>query len=497
MGDGFTMLSLAKCCGGIGCVWGSGQVHLGVIRDGFGSDLYVGTAVVDMYVKVGAMGNARKVFDGMGERSQVSWTVLVCGYARSGDLGSARECFDWMLEKDLPAFNAIVDGYVKAGELGMARSLFDGMPEKNVVSWTSLINGYCNGGEVEMARELFDAMPGKNLFTWNAMIGGYCQNKRPQEALKLFHELQSSRLFEPDDVTVAGVLAAIADLGALELGVWVHQYAQMRRLDKEINVHTAVIHMYAKCGEITKAMRVFEAMETTEIASWNVMINGFALNGCCEEALQLFREFMSRGLKPNEITMIGVLSACNHGGLVEEGRKWLKEMGTFGLIPRIEHYGCMIDLFGRAGCLEEAEKLLESMPYEANKIILSSLLSACGYYRDPTRAERILQKAAKMYPSNDGNYVLLRNVYAVERRWKDVEAIKSVMRKNGAKKQTGSSVIEVDNMVFEFVSGDKMHQFWDAIQSVLKWLQLHMKEKRRDLLDSQANLKPLSAYGDR
>ncbi|GAB2295873.1 hypothetical protein Dimus_030023 [Dionaea muscipula] len=481
--DTCTLLSLAKCCSLDCAFWEGKQLHGHVIRDGFSLDLFVSTAIADVYVKLGDMVCAQKVFDEMNERSLVSWTVIVCGYARSGEVVKAREYFDQMPEKDLPAFNAIIDAYVKIGDLNSARSLFDGMSERNVISWTTLIYGYCNNGRVELARELFDVMPEKNICTWNAMIGGYCQNKQPRQALELFHELQASTVFEPDEFTIASVLAAIADLVALDLGIWVHHYAQRRRLDKTVNVCTALIDMYAKCGEINKALCVFEATPMEAIAPCNAMINGFALNGCCEEALEFFQKFLCRGMKPNEITMIGVLSACNHGGLVEEGRRWLKEMDRFGLFPRVEHYGCVIDLLGRAGCLHEAEKLFECMPYEANDIIMSSLLSACGYYRDSARAERILNMAVKMNPSNDGNYVLLRNVYAMDRRWTDVEETKDLMRRSGAKKQAGCSIVEVDNMVLEFVSGDKMHPKWDATLPVLKWLQMHTREQKNELLN--------------
>ncbi|KAK9273091.1 hypothetical protein L1049_017898 [Liquidambar formosana] len=466
--DNFTFSSLVKSCGVSTAVWEGQEIHSHIIRIGFCFDLYVSTALVDMYAKFGKMGRARNLFDEMTQRSQVSWTALIVGYARCGDMDNARKLFNLVPDKDLVAFNAMVDAYVKLGDMGSARNLFNEMPERNVVSWTSMIYGYCNNGDIDGARSLFDAMPEKNLFSWNSMIGGYCQNKQPREALKLFHEMQSNTSFEPDAVTIVSILPAIADLGALDLGGWVHRFVRRKKLDRATNVCTALLDMYAKCGEITKARRVFDEMPEKETASWNALINGFAVNGCGKEALEVFLEMIREGFKPNEITMIGVLSACNHSGLVEEGKRWFKAMGEFGLTSQIEHYGCMVDLLGRAGCLEEAQKLIESMPYEANGIILSSFLYACGHSKDVSRAERVVKKAIKMEPGNDGNYVMLRNLYASERRWRDAEEIKTLMRRNGAKKEVGCSVVEVESRVWEFVAGDRVHPQWEGIQSVLE-----------------------------
>lgn len=475
--DNYTFSTLAKCCGLSFSEFEGTEVHAHVLKYGFKSNLYVATALVDMYGKLGKMGFARKVFDEMIERSQVSWTALIGGYVRNGEMSVAKELFDLMLEseKDTAAFNVMIDGYVKVGDMEKAKRLFDAMPERNVVSWTSMIDGYCSNGDVEEARLLFDAMPERNLYSWNAMIGGYCQNKQPQEAMRLFHELLTEKAFDPDDVTVVSVLPAIADLGALDMGNWVYEFVKQKKLDRSSNVCTALIDMYAKCGEIDKARWVFDEVQHRKTCTWNALINGLAVNGRAKEALEVFLDMKIQGFKPNEITVLGVLSACNHGGLVEEGRRWFKAMEELRLTAGIEHYGCLVDLLGRAGCLEEAEKLIESMPYEANGIILSSFVFACGYAKDITRAERVVKKAINMEPWNDGNYIMLRNLYAIERRWGHVEEIKGLMRMKGAKKEVGCSVIEIGSRVWEFVAGDKAHPQWETMHVVLEQLQMNMK----------------------
>ncbi|GMI73877.1 ABA hypersensitive germination 11 [Hibiscus trionum] len=481
----FTFLTLAKSCGLNVAISESLQIHNHVLKFGFCLDLYVSTALLDMYAKLGIMGLARKVFEEMPERSVVSWTALICGYAKAGDMERAKKLLDEMPEEeDSALYNAMIDGYVKSGDLDSARGLFDRMPDRNVISWTSMINGYCNSGDVVSARVLFDSMPEKNLVSWNAMIAGYCRNRQPHEALKLFHEMQSTTSVEPDRVTIVSILPPIADLGALELGEWVHRFVRRKKLDRATNVCTALVDMYAKCGEMNRAKKVFDEMPEKEIASWNALINGYAVNGCAKEALEVFLEMQNQRVLPNDVTMIGVLSACNHAGLVKEGKSWFKAMAQFRLTPKIEHYGCMVDMLGRAGCVDEAEKLIESMPYEANVIILTSLLFAYWSLNNVLKAERVLNKLVRMEPTNHGSYVMLRSLYAAEKRWEDVEGIRREMRRNGARKEAGCSVIEVNSLVSEFVSGDKQHPKWEFIQSVLLQLLMHTGDNQTWKLQS-------------
>ncbi|KAK9757770.1 hypothetical protein RND81_01G184700 [Saponaria officinalis] len=483
--DNCTFLFLFKSCSSNLYNWEGRQLHCSVIKCGFGLDLFVSTSMVDMYAKMCDMGSARKVFDEMSERSVVSWTALVCGYARLGDIVNARKYFDEMPGKDVSAYNVIIDAYVKVGDMISAQSLFETMPERNVVSWTTMISGFCDNGDTLTAKLVFDAMPVKNRFSWNAMIGGYCQNKQPHEALKLFHEMLLNTVIEPDEVTVISILPAIADLGALDMGCWIHQYVKRKRLDKTIKMSTSLIDMYAKCGEITKAVSVFEKIPQKATCSWNAIINGFAVNGYGKEALDVFNDMIISGYTPNSITMIGVLSACSHSGLVEDGKKWLKEMEKFGLTPQIEHYGCVIDLFGRIGDLDEAENLLHSMPYEANEIVISSFLSACVNRKDLARAERVLNEAVKVNPLNAGNYVLLRNLYATERRWSEVKKVKGMMWASGAKKEAGYSAIEANGVLSEFVSGGLRHPQFEDIMLVLGHLQMHMSRMQEECLQLQ------------
>lgn len=281
---------------------------------------------------------------------------------------------------------------------------------------------------------------------------------------------------EPDNVTVVSVLPAIADLGALDLGNWVHEFVIRKKMNTAINVSTALVDMYAKCGEFTKARKVFDSIVKKETATWNALIHGLAVNGYGNEAINVFLDMNRNGIKPNEITMTAVLSACNHSGLVEEGKKWFNLMQEFGIRQKIEHYGCMIDLLGRSGSLDKAEKIMNNMPYDINDIILSSFLSACGYAKDTERAERILRKTYGKEFENDGNYITLRNLYATDKRWVDVEGVHEMMRSKKTKKEVGCSVVEAGGKVWGFASGDRWHPQRSSINSMLEQLLIHMKK---------------------
>ncbi|XP_068636313.1 pentatricopeptide repeat-containing protein At2g44880 [Aristolochia californica] len=478
--DNYTFPFLLKACAPVLLRRAAAQLHGHVVKMGFCSDLFVATALVDIYGKLGETKSSRQVFNEMTARTPASWTAVIVAHAKVGEVDSAVELFEQMPTKDTASFNAMIDIFTKLGKMEISQKIFNAMPGRNVVSWTSMISGYCKNGELDEARALFDEMPEKNLFSWNSMIGGYCQNKQPHRGLELFREMQFTSSLIPDRVTLLSFIPAIADLGALDLGRWIHNYVKRNRLDRESSICTALIDMYSKCGEVKKAQQLFNKMPERELASWNAMINGLAINGRAKEALDVFLDMRSKGIDPNDITLMGVLSACSHGGLVEEGKRWFNELEGYGIKPRIEHYGCLVDLLGRAGLLEEAEEMINNMSCEVNGIVLSSLLFACGTHRDTQRGQRMLKKVVALEPWNVGNYVMARNMYAGERRWGDVEELKGLMRQNGAKKEAGCSVIEINSRVWEFLAGDKMHPEWELIDRLLEQLWVHMKVHRGD-----------------
>jgi pentatricopeptide repeat protein len=395
-----------------------------------------------------------------GLRSEISnvvqlqpyWTSLsACTTLKNLELGKEiHSSIGNELEVTIIISNALLDMYAKCGCLSIARQIFDEMPKKNVICWTSMVSGYVNCGQLDEARELFERSPVRDIILWTAMINGYVQFNRFDEAVALFREMQI-RSVKPDKFILVALLTGCAQLGALEQGTWIHGYIDENRIMVDAIVGTALIEMYAKCGHVEKSLEVFCGLKEKDIAAWTSMIYGLAMNGKTSKALELFSEMKQAGAKPDDITFIGVLSACNHGGLIEEGRHFFNSMTKeYKIEPKLEHYGCLIDLLGRAGKLDEAEELIEEVPKENSEIIVplyGSLLSACRVHGNVEMGERVAEWLVKIESSDSTSHTLLANIYASSDRWEDVMKVRRKMKNLGVKKVPGCSSIEVNGIV--------------------------------------------------
>lgn len=308
------------------------------------------------------------------------------------------------------------------------------------------------------------------------MISGYTQAHNPNEAIKLFRRMQLENV-KPDEIAILAVLSACADLGALHLGEWIHNYIEKHKLSKIVPLYNSLIDMYAKSGNIRKALELFENMKHKTIITWTTMIAGLALHGLGKEALRVFSCMEKEDrVKPNEVTFIAILSACSHVGLVELGRDYFTSMRSrYGIEPKIEHYGCMIDLLGRAGHLQEAKEMVLRMPFEANAAIWGSLLAASTRCGDAELAEEALRHLTVLEPGHCGNYSLLSNTYASLGRWNESRMVRKVMQDAGVEKVPGVSFIEVNNIVYEFIAGDKLSIYFVDIYDVLHSLDGQIK----------------------
>ncbi|KAF8395963.1 hypothetical protein HHK36_017574 [Tetracentron sinense] len=379
------------------------------------------------------------------------------------------------LDSDVHVVTGLIQMYSVLAGICDARRLFDGMPLRDVVSWNAMVAGYAKVGDVDNARALFERMPERNVISWTAVIAGYAQMNRPNEAVTVFRRMQLEDV-EPDEIAMLAALSACAHLGALELGEWIHNYIDKRGLNKIVPLTNALIDMYAKSGNIKKALEVFEKMKHRSVITWTTMIAGLALHGLGIEAMEMFYRMENARVKPNEVTFIAILSACSHVGLVDMGRRYFKCMSTqYQITQKIEHYGCMIDLLGRAGYLQEAQELVRGMPYEANGAVWGSLLAASRIHGDVELGECALRHLIEVEPHNSGNYTLLSNIYAAHGRWHEVGMVRKVMRDNRVKKMPGGSSIEVNNRVHEFIVGDKSHLQYERIYEVLYEMNWHLK----------------------
>ncbi|KAD6453213.1 hypothetical protein R6Q59_014970 [Mikania micrantha] len=362
---------------------------------------------------------------------------------------------------------AIVDMYCKCNRVDMASLCFNKMGFKNKVTWNTMVSGLMRNGEISNALHMFDEMPQRDVVSYTTLIDGFVKKGQYEHALEWFQEMQASGV-EPDHVTIVSALSACANLGALTLGLWLHRLVLEGSMKDNIRINNSLIDMYSRCGCIEFALRVFHDMCNHNLVSWNSIIVGFALNGNPEETLKYFYMMQKDGLKPDEVTFTGALTACSHAGLVDEGKKLFDMMiQVYKISPRIEHYGCLVDLYSRAGMLEEALTVIEKMPMIPNEIVLGSVLAAC---KDTRLAERLMLFISELDPSGDSNHVLLSNIYAAGKDWSMASKVRRRMKIRGIEKNPGVSSIEINGIVYQFVAGDKSQSQSDRIYAMLQIL---------------------------
>ncbi|KAK9278308.1 hypothetical protein L1049_027873 [Liquidambar formosana] len=478
--DQFTFPCILKACSRMQALSEGEQIHAQIMKCGFGSYMFCENTLIHMYAHCGKVEVARRVFDGMSERSIVTWNSMVAGYTKSGYWEDVVKLFRKMMELDvrfdevtlvsvLTACGRLADlelgewisGYIEANGL-----------KGNPTLITSLVDMYAKCGRVDTARRLFDQMPRRDVVAWSAMISGYNQASQCREALDLFHEMQRANV-DPNEVTMVSVLSSCAVLGALETGKWVHFYIKKKRMKLTVTLGTALIDFYAKCGSIDSSVEVFERMHSKNVLSWTVLIQGLASNGQGKRALEFFNLMQEKNIEPIDVTFIGVLSACSHMGLVDEGRSFFVGMSRdFGIEPRIEHYGCMVDILGRAGLIEEAYQFITNMPIQPNAVVWRTLLASCKVHKNVEFGEESLKHLVRLEPTHSGDYILLSNIYASVGRWEDALRVRSQMKEKGIKKTPGCSLIELDGVIHEFFAEDNVHPFskeiYNATEDMMK-----------------------------
>lgn len=467
----YTFPMVLKSCGKLMAITEGELVHSVVVKVGFLSNNYVGTTLIDVYSSWGRVGTAYRVFNELTVRNVVSWTSMITGFVSGGDLVAARRLFNLAPDKDAILWNIMMSGYIECGDMTNAKMLFDLIPHKDIISWNTLLNGYGKNKDVEACEKLFQEMPHRNIFSWNALIGGYATSECFSEVIGAFKRMLNEADVQPDDATLVNVLSACARLGALDMGKWLHKYAKNNGYEDNIFVCNALIEMYGKCGAVESAMGVFRKMGKKDLITWNSMINVLALHGHGVGALDLYSEMRSAGERPDGITYVGILSACSHLGLVDDGFKYFLSMvDKYSIVPQIEHYGCMVDILTRAGLLKHAVDFVQNMPIKADAIIWTTLLGACRVHKNIDFAELALQKLIEIDPENPANYLMLGNIYGAAKRWEDLARLKMATRDTGSKKLPGCSLIEVDNNAVEFYSYDERHSRTEEIYAALRGL---------------------------
>eukprot|EP01018_Ginkgo_biloba_P002433 Gb_04612 [translate_table: standard] len=491
--DQFTFASVLPACANLAALEQGMEIHDQINRSGFQSDIFVASALIDMYAKCGSIERARRLFEKINQPNTVSWTSMIAGYAQNGYGEEALKLFGQMqlsgvkpnmktfasvlpacanlaaleqgmeiheeiiksgFQSDVFVDSALVDMYAKCGRIEKARELFDKMYQRNDVSWTAMIAGYAQNGHIDEALKLFKKMPKQNVVSWTAVIAGYAQNGHGVEALQLFQQMKLTSV-KPDLKTFASVLPACANLGALDQGMEIHEEIIRSGFQSDVFVESALVDMYAKCGSLEKARDLFDRMRQRNTISWTVMIAGYAMHGCGKDALILFEQMQNSGMNPDRVTLVCVLSACCHAGLVDIGRQYFYCMSQYyNITPAMEHYGCMVDLLGRAGHLDEAQDFINKMPIKPDATVWGCLLGACRIHNNIELGEQVAEQLFELDPENAAPYVLLSNIYAAAGRWDDIEKVRRMMKDSRVKKTPGCSWIEVNKQVHAFHVGD-------------------------------------------
>jgi pentatricopeptide repeat protein len=481
--DSVTYVNILNACASAGDIEWVKEVHSHAFKAGFDLDLRVGNALVHMYAKNGRIDDARLVFNRMEVRDVITWNGLIGGLAQHGFGQGAYSLFLEMerggFVPNVTTYLSILNANASPGAIEWVKDVHSRALKAGLMSdvrvGSALVHMYAKSGSVDNARQVFDTMADRNVITWTAMIGGLAQHGFGHEAYRLFLQMQNEGLV-PNATTYLSILNPCASTGALEWVKGVHSHAVKAGLELDLHVGNALIHMYAKSGSVDDARIVFDRMENRNLVTWNAMIGGLAQHGRGLEAYRLFGEMIAEGVKPDECSLVGVLTACSHAGLLDEGRRqFLAMTQDYGIEPTVVHHNCMVDLLGRAGHLEEAELFIRNMQVEPDGTTWAALLGACRTYGNVELAEYAAQECLKLEPKNSSAYVLLSNVYAAAGKWEQVSSVRTMMQARGIYKEPGISWIEVDNKIHSFVVGDTSHPEAKEIYAELNKLTKKMK----------------------
>lgn len=486
-------------------------IHAKIIRKGHERDQFIAFELLRLCFNFNSVDYASKIFQQNKNPNVYVYTAFIDGLVSSGSYVDGIKLYSQMIEESVRpdnyaivsvlkacgcqlalkegrqfhtlvfkyGFNSnrlvelkLIELYGKCGRLEDAKSVFDKMPKQDIVASTVMITCYFNHGLIGPATVMFNQIPNKDTVCWTAMIDGFIRNGETNKALEIFRRMQRENV-SPNEYTIVCVLSACSQLGALELGRWIQSYARKHKIELNHFLGCALINMYLKCGCVDEALEVFYEMKERGIDTYNSIIMGFAINGKSIEAIEIFfRMIKEPGLRPNDITFVGALNACSHGGLMDLGYEIFNSMNRiYGIEPQIEHYGCMVDLMSRTGHLEEAYDFIVKMELPPDHIIWSSLLNGCKIHGNFEVGEKVAQTLLHFGDIDAGIYVLISNLYASVGKWEEAARVKAKMKESGVEKEPGCSLVEVNNEIHEFIVGDIRHPQRKAIYRKLEELE--------------------------
>ncbi|XP_048142068.1 putative pentatricopeptide repeat-containing protein At3g47840 [Rhodamnia argentea] len=476
--NGHTFAIILKACADLDALSCGREIHTQIIKKGFDASSFVANSLATMYNKCRKFDNAVHLLERMATQDVVSWTTIITTYIQMGMEESAFEAFLRMKRSDATpdeyTYGAVISACAslsrtKCGEQLHAQVLCKGLSNSLPVA-NSIISMYSKLGQLSSALTIFHEITKRDIVSWNTIVTGYSQEGCGEEAFELLSWIRIEGL-TPTESTLAVVLTVCSNMAILKQGMQLHALVLSLGLEQAPTIQSALINMYAKCGSIKEAYKIFDAATKYDIVVWTTMINGYAEHGYSHEAIDLFEKLASVGLRPDPVTYIGILTACSHAGLIDLGFNYFDSMSREQRInPSREHYGCMIDLLCRAGRLDEAEHMIKRMPYEHNDVVWSTLLRACNINGDVDRGRRIAEHILELDPNCAGTHIALATVYSAKERWTDAEEMRKMMKSKGVTKEPGWSWIMVKDCVSTFAAGDQSHSHSEELYGVLNFL---------------------------
>ncbi|CAK9178366.1 unnamed protein product [Ilex paraguariensis] len=453
--------------------------HGRVIKSLNFSDGFIGDRLVSLYVKLDCLEDAQNLFDEMPNKDLVSWNSLISVFSRRGGVSECLNAFfrmksDMGLEPNEVTLISILSACTGMGALNEGNYIHGFVVKTGLLLESkvanSLINMYGKLGFIDLASQLFEAIQVPNLVSWNSMVMVYVLNGCSEEAIGLFNTMREAGV-KPDQATVVTLLQGCANIGVGNLGEAMHGYIITAGHNADINIATALLSFYAKSGRLSASGEVFRGMDGPDRIAWTAMLAANAVHGYGRDAIELFELMVEKGLQPDHVTFIHLLSACSHSGLVDEGKRYFEVMSTvYRVEPKLDHYSCMVDLFGRSGNLKDARMMVERMPMEPNAGVWGALLNACKVHGNIELGKEAAEKLCALNPSDGRNYIMLSNIYSAAGLWRNASNARVLMKEREVVKTPGCSFIEHGHKIHRFVVGDRSHPQTDRIYIKLEEL---------------------------
>lgn len=501
--DGFTIASVLPACSHLELLDVGKEIHAYVLRnDNLFENSYVGSALVDMYCNCKQIESGRQVFDGISECRIGLWNAMIAGYVQNDLDEEALKLFVEMeavagLSPNPTTMASVLPACVLCEAFSRKEDIHGYVVKRGFEGdryvQNALMDLYSRVGKLEVSKKIFESMDNRDLVSWNTMLTGCVINGFHDDAFHLMREMQRGRgakenaddddfvnvMHKPNSITLMTILPGCAALAALAKGKEIHAYAIRHELALDVAVGSALVDMYAKCGCLILSRRVFDRMPKRNVITSNVLIMAYGMHGHGEEALQLFKRMATEGVKPNEVTFIAVFAACSHSGLVSEGLDMFYRMKEeYDVEPIPDHYACVVDLLGRAGQLEEAYRIIMTMPAGLDQAgAWSSLLGACRIHGDVKLGEIAAERLIDLEPKVASHYILLSNIYSSAGLWDKAFDVRKNMKDMGVRKEPGCSWIEAGDEVHKFMSGDASHPQSADLHRLLEELSDKMRKE--------------------